>query len=61
MDIYTIGAETMELIIGEFPYADGFTWEAVEYFKLEYGVWQPYAGDEILPGPGLKLEVKLIP
>lgn len=36
-----------------FPYADGFAWETVEYFRYTAGYFQPFRGDEMLPGPAL--------
>ena len=38
---------------GELPLAEHFAWERAECFHLEEGVLQPYAGDEILPMPGI--------
>ena len=50
----------MQMIVGgTFPYARGFRWECVEHFELEAGVWQPYAGEEILPAPGIVLSHRL--
>ncbi|MCR4276029.1 MAG: hypothetical protein NUV90_01460 [Candidatus Parcubacteria bacterium] len=43
---------------GRLPYGDGFTWERVERFELEDGMLQPYAGDTILPGPGIRIKAR---
>lgn len=43
---------------GRLPYGDGFAWERVERFELEAGVLQPYAGDTILPGPGICVKAR---
>ncbi|MDP3957942.1 MAG: hypothetical protein Q8Q36_00575 [bacterium] len=43
---------------GRFPETNGFDWSRVGHFRLEDGVLQPYAFDQILPGPGLKTTVK---
>lgn len=43
---------------GEFPDGDGFDWRNVEHFRLQDGILQPYRGDEILPGPGLKVHME---
>lgn len=51
--------ETMRAVCGgEMPHADGFAWFMVEEFRLEDGAWEPYGNGEILPGPGLVIEVK---
>jgi hypothetical protein len=47
----------VEALCGGFPKARGFNWRSVEQFKLEEGVLQPYAGDEILPGPGIRVGI----
>ncbi len=52
--------QVKELFWGNFPYADGFAWKSVERFELEDGVLQPYAGDDILPGPGIEITAELI-
>jgi hypothetical protein len=41
---------------GRFPNC-GFDWNSVGYFRWEGGVLQPYAGDEILPGPSITVSV----
>ena len=57
--IFSPGQVAM-LFGGSFPYAGGFAWERVEYFKLlEHGVLQPYSGDEILPGPSIVLGISI--
>lgn len=38
----------------------GFAWELVEYFRLEGNVLQPYAGDTILPGPGITITTLVV-
>ena len=43
---------------GKFPETNGFAWETVKHFRLEYGLLQPYNGDTILPGPGLEITAK---
>jgi len=48
-------AQMREILGGEFPDFNGFYWPAVEEFRLEGDVWQPYAGDTILPGPAIRL------
>jgi hypothetical protein len=53
--------QTTALYGGKLPYANGFSWERVEYFKLEDGVLQPYSGDQILPGPGFLITFKMVP
>ena len=45
--------DILELCGGQFPEADGFNWEEVEYFLLEDGMLQPYEGEVVLPGPAL--------
>ena len=47
----------VEALCGTFPHANGFHWPSVGHFMLEDGILQPYDGDEILPGPGLAVEV----
>ena len=48
------------LLGGEFPYANGFDWEAVSHFKFEDGHWEPYnAYGEILPVAGFSVEATL--
>ncbi len=38
---------------GELPDGFGFDCSRVEHFRIEEEVLQPYAGDDLLPGPGL--------
>lgn len=51
-------AQVTALCGGELPYGNGFAWERVERFRLEDGVFQPYAGHTILPGPGIRIETQ---
>ena len=44
---------------GSFPDDTDFDWAAVERFELENNVLQPYAGKQILPGPGIIVAIKL--
>lgn len=58
----TIRPDLMKVLLGnKFPYAHGFEWSCVEYFKYEYGFWEPYAGDDILPGPSIRIEATDVP
>lgn len=56
-----IPPELVELLCGGFEKETGFSWDAVEYFRLEDGILQSYAGGEILPGPGLRVNVEVLP
>lgn len=48
-----------ELLGGQFPYSEGFAWECVSHFRLEYGILEPYNSfDEILPAPGIIITAK---
>ena len=38
---------------GKFPLAEDFAWERAECFHLEDDVLQPYAGNMLLPMPGI--------
>jgi len=49
-----------EILGGEFPNFNGFYWPAVEEFRLEGSVWQPYGGDMILPGPAIRLRAEVV-
>ena len=51
--------QVLALCGGSFPGQSGFAWDRVERFELEGGILQPYAGREILPGPGISLEATL--
>ena len=51
-------AQVAALCGGELPHANRFAWYTVEYFLLEDGVLQPYAGRDILPGPGITLVLR---
>ena len=46
---------------GEFPTRSGFEWSRVDYFLLEDGLLQPYAGDHILPGPAITVVAAEMP
>jgi hypothetical protein len=37
----------------------GFSWSGVGHFLLEDGILQPYALEEILPGPGIMVNTQL--
>jgi len=54
----TMSPEMMKRLLGgSFP-DTGFAWEAVEEFRLENGVWEPYNGfGEILPANGFRINV----
>jgi len=56
-----ISRETMIKLIGPLPYADGFDWNRAEFFRKIGGAWHPYSGFDVIPGPGLMLEVKIVP
>ena len=58
-----IDRESMRALCGgEFPHGNGFVWDCVHEFRLEDGVWEPYAaGDELQPGPGLRVKVSVDP
>ena len=47
------------LLGGEWPASvegyEGFVWDAVDHWRLEYGEFVPYGGGEPAPGPNLKL------
>ena len=53
-ETFTI-AQATALCGGQLPAESGFAWERVEHFRLEDGVLQPYSGDTILPGPGIRI------
>jgi hypothetical protein len=56
-----ISPEQMLAVIGKFP-PSNFAWEYVEEFVEETpGCWQPYAFDEILPGPSILVKILLGP
>ena len=42
----------------QLPHGAGFFWSAVEHFRLEDGVLQPYRGNEILPWPGIRISTE---
>lgn len=42
---------------GTLPESNGFNWKDVYHFELEDGVLQPYAGTQLLPGPGIRITV----
>ena len=46
---------------GTFPHGDGFEWNRVDTFRLEGELLEPYAGDEILPGPALRVTITEAP
>jgi len=49
--------QVLALCGGQMPYANGFAWDTVEEFRLENGALEPYEGEEILPGPGLRFQL----
>ncbi|TSA43968.1 hypothetical protein D4R49_01185 [bacterium] len=51
-------AQVTVLCGGKLPDANGFAWWEVEYFLLGDGILQPYAGKEILPGPGIIFAIR---
>lgn len=56
-----VSRDVMEEMCSGLPYADGFCWSEVEYFQYEDGVWEPYRGLGILPGPALRLSATVSP
>ncbi|OHA84602.1 MAG: hypothetical protein A2408_03045 [Candidatus Yonathbacteria bacterium RIFOXYC1_FULL_52_10] len=47
--------EQMEALCGgELPQSNGFDWKQVTHFEFKDGVFQPYAGSQILPGPCMR-------
>lgn len=46
-------AQVAALCGGKLPHADGFAWERVGHFRFENGAFEPYYGEEILPGPSI--------
>lgn len=55
--VFTV-AQVTALCGGRLPYGDGFAWERVGRFELKDGVLQPYAGNNILPGPGIRVRAR---
>lgn len=56
----SVAPEEVECLVGRLPQT-GFDWSACEELRLEGGVWQPYAGGEILPGPALRITCEVVP
>ena len=54
--VFTI-AQVTALCGGELPNTGSFDWKQVEYFRLKEGVLCPYAGSQVLPYPGIRLEI----
>lgn len=49
--------QVMALCGGELPQGYGFNWKEVTHFELEDDMLQPYAENQIMPGPGIAVRV----
>jgi hypothetical protein len=53
------GVNQVKALLGD-KFPGEFPWNRAEHFLMEDGVLQPYAGDEILPMPGIKINFELV-
>lgn len=53
--------QVLVLLGGNYPRAGGFSWDRARYFVFtEYGCFEPYDDyGNILPGPALKVDIKI--